>query len=108
MQPLNEESERWAGFKVKQNLMNKKQLIALAAKKAGLSQKYIADSLEPILETITEVLAKGSNITIHGFGSFQIKEMNERKSRNPKTGELVMIPAKKVVKFKLAAKLPEK
>lgn len=88
--------------------MDKKQLISLAAKKAGVSQKYIADSLTPILESIIEGLAERNNITIHGFGTFQVKTMEERKSRNPKTGELVMIPKRKVVKFKLAAKIPDK
>ncbi|MFC4675138.1 HU family DNA-binding protein [Dysgonomonas termitidis] len=84
------------------------KLVSLAAKKAGVSQKYIADSLSPVLETIIEVLSGGNNITIQGFGSFQVKTMKERKSRNPKTGELIVLPERMVVKFKLTNGNPVK
>ena len=70
--------------------MNKKELIdAIDADKV----------LAAYEETVLETLKKGERVTIVGFGTFTVNERKERKGRNPKTGEDMIIPAKKMPKF---------
>ncbi|MBF0575744.1 HU family DNA-binding protein [Dysgonomonas sp. GY617] len=80
--------------------MNKRDLIKAAAQRSGLTQSIIQSSLEMILETIRVALSKGDKISIHNFGTFSIKQLPERQSRNPKSGQTIMARPKKVVKFK--------
>lgn len=80
--------------------MNKRGLVMAAAEKSGITQVVIQSSLEPILESILDALSKGDKVTLHNFGTFYIKEVPERPSRNPKSGEAIIVPAKRVIKFK--------
>jgi DNA-binding protein HU-beta len=84
--------------------MGKQKLIAAAAAKSGITQWEVRQAIEPFFECILETLEKGEPVTIHGFGSFLIKQRNERNSRNPYNGEPIVVPAKKVVKFKITPK----
>ncbi len=83
--------------------MNKRELVIAAAAKAKgrITQGSIQQAFELILESTSEALAKGEKITIANFGTFYVKEMKERISRNPSTGEKITVEAKKVVKFKV-------
>lgn len=67
---------------------------------SGISQKDIQSSLEPILESILDALSKGDKVTLHNFGTSYIKDVPERQSRNPKSGEAIIARAKRVIKFK--------
>jgi len=87
--------------------MTKAELIARAAEKAGVSKKQADRCLKAFIEVITDALQKGEKIALPGFGIFQVKERSERKGRNPKTGEIITIPARKVVAFKPAKQLRE-
>ena len=87
--------------------MTKAELIAKAAEKAGVSKKQADRCLKAFIEVITEALQKGEKIALPGFGIFQAKERSERKGRNPRTGEIITIPARKVVAFKPAKQLRE-
>jgi DNA-binding protein HU-beta len=87
--------------------MTKAELIAKAAEKAGVSKKQADRCLKAFIEVITEALQKGEKIALPGFGIFQVKERSERKGRNPRTGEIITIPARKVVVFKPAKQLRE-
>ncbi|HID79309.1 MAG TPA: HU family DNA-binding protein [Aquifex aeolicus] len=87
--------------------MTKAELIARAAEKAGVSKKQADRCLKAFLETITDALQKGEKIALPGFGIFQVKERSERKGRNPRTKEIITIPARKVVTFKPAKRLKE-
>ena len=84
--------------------MNKRDLIVSATIKSNgsITQGNIQLGLELILRSLKEALAKGEKITIANFGAFYVKEMNERNSRNPATGERIIVGPKKVVKFKIA------
>ena len=84
--------------------MNKRDVILLATAKSGsrITQKSIQLGFELVLESILDALARGEKITIANFETFCVKEMNERNSRNPSTGEKIIVKAKKVVKFKIA------
>ena len=87
--------------------MTKAELIARAAEKAGVSKKQADRCLKAFIEVITDALQKGEKIAIPGFGIFQVKERAARKGRNPRTGEIITIPARKVVHFKPAKQLRE-
>ena len=80
--------------------MNKTELVAAAAEKAGLSKKDTETALNAALETITAALADGDKIQLVGFGSFEVKDRAARTGRNPKTKEPIEIPASKLPMFK--------
>jgi integration host factor subunit beta len=64
--------------------------------------------VETIFESMADALAQGEGIEIRGFGSFKVKNREEREGRNPKTGESVHIPAKKWPHFKIGKELYER
>lgn len=89
--------------------MNKKEFVALFAERGNFDTKAEAErKLEAILNTFEEVLVKGEDVNFVGWGKFEVVEKAARNGRNPKTGEEVAIPAKKVVKFKAGKSLAEK
>ena len=74
----------------------------------GRSKKQSARMVEALFEIIKESLEEGKDVVISGFGKFSIRERGERKGRNPLTGDLIILPAKKVVTFRCSGKLREK
>ena len=75
-------------------------LATMVSEKTGIEKKRVLDVLRTAIE-ITEIkLANGEDVRIRNFGTFYVSEMNERKGRNPQTGEEIIIPAHKVPKFK--------
>ena len=60
------------------------------------------------MQSITESLSTGDKVELRGFGSFRIRERKSRIGRNPKSGELVEVPAKKVPFFKAGKELRER
>ncbi len=87
--------------------MTKMELIKLIAEKMGITQKESAEAVNLILESMADTLSKGESIKIKGFGVFNVKQMEEKIARNPKTGEKVKVPPKKVVRFKPGKELKE-
>ena len=88
--------------------MNKTDLIAAVAEKAGLAKTDAKKALEAFVSTVSEELAKGEKIALIGFGTFSVSEKSARTGINPATKQTIPIPAKKVVKFKAGAELAEK
>jgi integration host factor subunit beta len=88
--------------------MTKVELIKNLAEAQNLSHKDAKSLVEIILETMTDALIRGNNIEIRGFGSFQVREYDEYTGRNPKTGETIKVPSKKVPVFKMGKDLREK
>ena len=86
--------------------MTKRDLIKEVAS-LGLSQGMAEQTVEKILTAITESLARGEDVNIYGFGNFEIKDRKARMGRNPRTGENVMIPDRKAVRFKAGKLLVE-
>ncbi len=68
--------------------------------KLGLSRSESADIVDSVFEEMSDGLIDGENVKISGFGSFVLRDKKERIGRNPKTGEQVQVPAKKVPYFK--------
>ena len=88
--------------------MNKSELIEAVAQETNLSLKDASSIVATILDTMTETLATGENIEIRGFGSFVIKEYESYKWRNPKTGEVINVPPKRLPFFKVGKELKER
>ena len=87
--------------------MNKTELIAEVANKAGLSRKDAEKALGAVVETITEAVVKGDRVQLVGFGSFETKQREARTGRNPKTTEAIEIPATRVPVFKAVKALKD-
>ena len=87
--------------------MNKAELIAEVAVKAGLSKKDSEKAVNAALDTITASLTNGEKVQLVGFGVFDIKERAARIGRNPKTKEEIEIPASRVPQFKAGKALKE-
>jgi nucleoid DNA-binding protein len=79
--------------------MNKTELIKAVAADTDVSQKETKKVFESILIHISEELKIGNEVAIKDFGTFKVVTKRERTGRNPKTGEVIIIPTKEVVKF---------
>ncbi len=79
--------------------MTKKDLIALVAKKANLTNKASREAVDGMLNGIRDSLKRGEKVVITGFGTFSIRKRGERAGRNPKTGERITLAARKAPGF---------
>jgi integration host factor beta subunit len=88
--------------------MTKSVLIEKVTEKVeGLTKNQTEIVVETVFESIKKALIQGEKIEIRGFGNFRLKTRNPRKARNPKTGETVEVPGKKVLYFKVGKALKE-
>ena len=87
--------------------MTKADLIDEVAKHSDLSKKDAEVIVQAVLDSIVESLKNGGKVELRGFGSFRLRERASRQGRNPKTGEKVFVPAKKVPYFKPGKDLKE-
>jgi len=87
--------------------MNKTELIAAVAEKAEISKKDAEKAIKAFTEAVSEELVKGGKIQLVGFGTFEVSERAAREGRNPKSGEVMNIPASKTPKFKAGKALKD-
>mgnify|MGYP000406804681 FL=1 len=80
--------------------MTKAELVGKLANKNKLSRKQAVDVVNAITQSISDSLAGGNKVEIRGFGSFVIRERNARIAHNPRSREIVEVPAKRVPFFK--------
>ena len=85
--------------------MNKAELIDAIAAESGLSKADSKIALDAFVGASTAALKKGEKISLVGFGSFDITNRQARNGRNPKTGAVIKIAAKKSVRFKAGSEL---
>ncbi len=88
--------------------LTKIQIIEAIQNQTGFTKNKSSEIIETFLEIIKNTLASEEDVMISGFGKFCVKEKNERKGRNPATGEDLMLTARKVVTFKCSGKLRDK
>ena len=88
--------------KAKVETVSTRQLAAQLAEKHELSQKLANGIIEDTIALITKHLKKGARIRLNGLGILVVRKRGPRMGRNPATGEAIKIPAKKVVKFRVA------
>ena len=87
--------------------MNKAELIEAVAGAADLSKADATRAVEAVLGTITDTLKKGDQVTLVGFGTFQVKARAARAGRNPQTGQTIQIAATNVPGFKAGKALKD-
>ena len=80
--------------------MTKKDIVLKVAAETGLKQLDVKRAIQRSLETIVDSLARGETVELRNFGIFKVKSRKGRTGRNPRTGEKVPVPPKKVVVFK--------
>ena len=77
-------------------------------KQVGLSRAESAELVEQVLDMVTEALITGENVKISGFGTFVLRDKNERVGRNPKTGIEVPITPRRVLTFRPSQSLRDR
>ena len=87
--------------------MNKTEFVGAIANSTGLSKTDAANAVDAMFDTITDALKSGDKVSLVGFGTFQVRERAARQGRNPKTGELINIPAGKTPAFKAGKALKD-
>lgn len=87
--------------------MNKTELVAAIAEKAGISKKDADKALAALLETVTDEMKKGEKIQLVGFGTFEVRERAERTGINPQTKQTIKIAASKNPVFKAGKALKD-
>jgi integration host factor subunit beta len=86
-------------------MLSKQDIINTLSEEVNLSQKDMAIVVETILSTIVDTLKRGDKVEIRGFGSFRVRHKKAREGRNPKTGEKISIPAKRIPYLKFGKEL---
>lgn len=79
--------------------MTKAELIDAVAEKTELKKRDVSDVIETLFESVKATLQKGEKVQLIPFGSFEVRERAKREGRNPKTGERLTIPARRVPAF---------
>ena len=87
--------------------MNKSELIEAVASGADLSKADATRATDAVLDSISNALRQGDQVTLVGFGTFSVRERAARTGRNPQTGESIKIKASSVVKFRPGKKLKD-
>jgi len=87
--------------------MNKNDLIGAVAESANIGKSEAAAAVDAVVATITQAMKKGENVTLVGFGTFEVRNRAERQGRNPKTGEAITISASKNPAFKAGKALKD-
>jgi DNA-binding protein HU-beta len=87
--------------------MNKAELIVRVARDAGLTKADARRAIDAFLENVGKTLKRGEKVTIVGFGSFGVGRRRARDGRDPRTGALIRIAARRVPKFSPGKELRE-
>ena len=87
--------------------MNKTELVAAVAEKAGISKKDADAAVAAVVASVTDALAKGEKVQLIGFGTFETRARAAKQARNPRTGETMTVPATKVPAFKAGKALKD-
>ncbi len=88
--------------------MNKSELVERLAERAKITKKRAEQVVNLVFEQMTEALQRGDRIEIRGFGSFTSKSYEAYTGRNPRTGETIHVPAKRLPFFKVGKELKER
>ena len=79
--------------------MNKGELVLTVAKETGLNKRDVERVIKALVDSIESSLVKGNKVILVGFGTFSVVKRKSRIIRNPKTGETIKIPDRKIPKF---------
>ena len=87
--------------------MTKAELVEEVARVSELTKKHSEIIVNTVFDSIVDALRKDEKIELRGFGSFRIRQRRSRQGRNPKTGDKVDVPAKRIPYFKPGKELKE-
>jgi DNA-binding protein HU-beta len=79
--------------------MNKADLVDKIATSTGISKTSAATAIDTFIDSVTSALKKGDRVTLVGFGTFSVLHRKARNGRNPRTGGVIKIAARRVAKF---------
>ncbi|MBT4291794.1 integration host factor subunit beta [bacterium] len=88
--------------------MTKADIVEDIALKTGLTKKEVGETVDLFLDKVGDLLVQGKHLEIRGFGTFKVKERKARMARNPRTGDAVPVPARKVPVFKVSKMLKDR
>ena len=89
-------------------ILTKKEIVDALIEQLGYPRKQCFEIMESLIEIIKTDLEAGNDVLVSGFGKFCAKEKNERRGRNPATGDSLMLEPRRVVTFNCSAKLRER
>jgi len=87
--------------------VNKTELVDAVAQGADISKAAATRAVDTMLDSITDSLKKGDQVTLVGFGTFSVRDRQARTGRNPRTGDTINIPASKMPGFKAGKALKD-
>ncbi len=85
--------------------MTKADIVELIADKSGFPASEVKVVVSQFLDEVKNCLSENKHLEIRGFGTFRVKKQKARKARNPKTGDEVLVPARKKAVFKVSREL---
>ena len=88
--------------------MTKKELAKTIAEDLGLTARVVKESIQKVFDGIIAVLGEEGRIELRNFGVFEVTKRKARKARNPRTGETVMVPERRTVRFKTGLEMEQK
>src|SRR6266568_9452204 len=106
-EPLDQQPEAEEGTEAKVGVMTKAELVDEVARVVQLTKKQAETIVNIVFDSIVDSLRSGQKIELRGFGSFRLRNRKSRTGRNPKTGEKVEVPSKKIPYFKPGKELKE-
>lgn len=87
--------------------MKKEELVRILSDRTGISRRKAQEAVDALMEAIIEGISRDGRVVLAGFGTFEVVERKGRKGVNPRTGQAIDIPPRKVVKFKSGKHLKE-
>jgi len=88
------------GYNMTEKTLTRMDLSEAVFREVGLSRNESADLVESVLQYMSDALVNGEQVKISSFGTFSVRDKNERIGRNPKTGEEAPIPPRRVLTFR--------
>ena len=87
--------------------LTKSNIVDSVYERTELTKKEAAEYVNEVLEVMKETLEEGEEIKLSGFGKFEVRHKEERMGRNPQTGDEILIPERKVLRFKVSQVLKD-
>nr|WP_230467188.1 integration host factor subunit alpha [Lujinxingia vulgaris] len=87
--------------------ITKADIVDTVYEKVGITKREASDYVDTIFEVMKETLEDGEEIKVSGFGKFEVREKGERVGRNPRTGIEIVIPERRVLRFKVSQVLKD-
>jgi integration host factor subunit alpha len=97
--------ERIVGDAIETPTLTKAELAELLFERIGLNKRESKDMVDRFFDLVHNSLLQGKDVKISGFGNFHLRDKKQRPGRNPRTGELIPIQARRVVTFHVSHKL---